>query len=53
LGDAAGAQEIGWNAVAPKAYDPFCKETGKKAHNPLLSTDVTRGEGRSVTDYFL
>mmetsp|Transcript_31962 Transcript_31962/g.60120 ORF Transcript_31962/g.60120 Transcript_31962/m.60120 type:complete len:124 (-) Transcript_31962:414-785(-) len=47
------SQEIGWTAMAPKSTDPLCKDTGKLDHNPLQSTDVTRGEGRSVADYFL
>eukprot|EP00238_Polyblepharides_amylifera_P006318 CAMPEP_0196581930 /NCGR_PEP_ID=MMETSP1081-20130531/36558_1 /TAXON_ID=36882 /ORGANISM="Pyramimonas amylifera, Strain CCMP720" /LENGTH=197 /DNA_ID=CAMNT_0041902341 /DNA_START=154 /DNA_END=747 /DNA_ORIENTATION=- len=46
------SQGYGWNAVAPKSHDPIVSETGKLEFNGLKQTDVTLGEGRSVTDYF-
>jgi hypothetical protein len=48
------AQEIGWTAVSPPSIDPLCEDSMRPQHNPMPSTDVTKGkEGRCVTDYFL
>ena len=47
------AQEIGWTCMAPKSKDPLVADTGKLELNSRVKTDVTMGEGRCVTEYFM